>query len=117
MEYTALESLIPYKDDQTMKNEIDKKRGEPYKSALEEHNELIQQLVLKNKHIKEIIDQMRNIIWEINTMLAMRWNYYYVLFRIKSFIIFMKWSGYAVWNTYVYYQGPLMKFQKNEMSK
>jgi len=72
MEYTALESLIPYKDDQTMKNEIDKKRGEPYKSALEEHNELIQQLVLKNKHIKEIIDQMRNIIWEINTMLAMR---------------------------------------------
>ena len=55
-----------------MKNEIDKKRGEPYKSALEEHNELIQQLVLKNKHIKEIIDQMRNIIWEINTMLAMR---------------------------------------------
>merc|ERR1712037_449448 len=72
MEYTALESLIPYKEDQTMKNEIDKKRGEPYKSALEEHNELIQQLVLKNKHIKEIIDQMRNIIWEINTMLAMR---------------------------------------------
>ena len=94
MEYTALESLIPYKDDQTMKNEIDKKRGEPYKSALEEHNELIQQLVLKNKHIKEIIDQMRNIIWEINTMLAMRWNYYfYVLFRIKSFIIFIKLSG------------------------
>ena len=41
MEYTALESLIPYKEDQTMKNEIDKKRGEPYKSALEEHNELI----------------------------------------------------------------------------
>ena len=73
MEYTQLESLIPFKDDQTMKNEIEKKRGEPYKLALEEHNELIQQLVVKNKHIKEIIDQMRNIIWEINTMLAMRW--------------------------------------------
>ena len=108
MEYTALESLIPYKDDQTMKNEIDKKRGEPYKSALEEHNELIQQLVLKNKHIKEIIDQMRNIIWEINTMLAMRWNYYYVLFTIKSFITFMKWSGpVCCLEKFIRNQGPL----------
>ena len=70
--YILVWSTISYKDDQTMKNEIDKKRGEPCKSALEEHKELIQQLVLKNKHIKEIIDQMRNIIWEINTMLAMR---------------------------------------------
>lgn len=72
MEYTQFESLIPLKDDQTMRNEIEKKRGESYKMALDEHNELIQQLVVKNKHVKEIIDQMRNIIWEINTMLAMR---------------------------------------------
>ena len=72
MEYTQLEMLIPFKDDQTMKNEIERKRGDQYKIALDEHNELIQQLVAKNKHIKEIIDQMRNIIWEINTMLAMR---------------------------------------------
>ena len=73
MEYTQLESLIPFKDDREMQNEIEKKRGEAYKLALEEHSELIQQLVVKNKHIKEIIDQMRYIIWEINTMLAMRW--------------------------------------------
>lgn len=72
MEYTQLESLIPLKDEQSMKNEIEKKRGEAYKLAMEEHSELVQQLVAKNKHIKEIIDQMRNIIWEINTMLAMR---------------------------------------------
>lgn len=72
MEYTQLESLIPLKDEREMKNEIEKKRGEAYKLALEEHNELIQQLTAKNRHIKEIIDQMRNIIWEINTMLAMR---------------------------------------------
>ena len=72
MEYTQLESLIPFKDDRDMKNEVEKKRGETYKIALEEHNELIQQLVAKNRHIKDIIDQMRNIIWEINTMLAMR---------------------------------------------
>jgi len=72
MEYTQLESLIPLKDEREMKNEIEKKRGEAYRLALEEHNELIQQLAQKNRHIKEIIDQMRNIIWEINTMLAMR---------------------------------------------
>ena len=72
MEYTQLESLIPFKDDREMQNEIEKKRGEAYKLALEEHSELIQQLVAKNRHIKDIIDQMRNIIWEINTMLAMR---------------------------------------------
>lgn len=72
VEYTQLESLIPLKDEREMKNEIEKKRGEQYKLALEEHNELILQLTAKNRHIKEIIDQMRNIIWEINTMLAMR---------------------------------------------
>jgi len=63
---------FPLKDEREMKNEIEKKRGEAYRLALEEHNELIQQLAQKNRHIKEIIDQMRNIIWEINTMLAMR---------------------------------------------
>ena len=54
------------------RNNISLFLGEAYKLALEEHNELIQQLTAKNRHIKEIIDQMRNIIWEINTMLAMR---------------------------------------------
>ena len=43
-----------------------------FRQAFEEHQELAQQLVLKNRHLKEIIDQMRNNIWEINTMLAMR---------------------------------------------
>ena len=46
--------------------------GDAHQQALEEHNELVQQLTFKNKHLKDIIDQMRNIIWEINTMLAMR---------------------------------------------
>ena len=54
--------------------ELEKKRGESYRAALEEHNELVQQITIKNRHLKDIIDQMRNIIWEINTMLAMRTN-------------------------------------------
>jgi hypothetical protein len=33
---------------------------------------LVQQLTAKNRQLKEIIDSMRGIIWEVNTMLAMR---------------------------------------------
>ncbi|CAB4057212.1 MED30 [Lepeophtheirus salmonis] len=72
MEYTQMEALIPIKDERDIKAELEKKRGESFRQAFDEHNELSQQLVMRNRHIKEIIDQMRNIIWEINTMLAMR---------------------------------------------
>lgn len=33
---------------------------------------MFQQVVLKNRHLKEIIDHLRRIISEINTMLNMR---------------------------------------------
>ena len=75
MELTNIEALVPLKDGTHLpdvRGELEKRRGDTYRSALEEHNELVNQLVLKNKHLKEIIDQMRNLIWEINTMLAMR---------------------------------------------
>lgn len=67
-----IESLIPLKDDRDIKSELEKKRGESYRAALEEHNELVQQLQQKNRILKEIIDSMRGCIWEVNTMLAMR---------------------------------------------
>jgi len=70
--FIQIESLIPIKDDRDIKSELEKKRGESYRAALEEHNELVQQLTQKNRILKEIIDSMRGIIWEINTMLAMR---------------------------------------------
>ena len=75
MEHTNIEALVPLKDGSHLpdvRGELEKRRGDAYRVALEEHNELVNQLVLKNKHLKEIIDQMRNLIWEINTMLAMR---------------------------------------------
>jgi len=73
IEHVPLINLIPVKDESdSCRTDLEKKRGDTYKSALEEHNELIQQIVLKNRHLKDIIDQMRNTIWEINTMLAMR---------------------------------------------
>jgi len=73
MDFLPIESLIPLKDDMDMgRTELERKRGDTYKAASEEHNELMQQITFKNRHLKDIIDQMRNIIWEINTMLAMR---------------------------------------------
>ena len=74
MDFYPIQSLIPLKDENqdSGRTELEKKRGDGYKSALEEHNELVQQITVKNRHLKDIIDQMRNIIWEINTMLAIR---------------------------------------------
>merc|ERR1719348_2545169 len=49
MEFLPMESLIPLKDDiqDSNRTELEKKRGDTYKSASEEHNELIQQIIFK----------------------------------------------------------------------
>ena len=76
LDFYPIESLIPVKEETQSDGrlELEKKRGDTYRTALDEHNELVTQIVHKNRHLKDIIDQMRNIIWEINTMLAMRTN-------------------------------------------
>lgn len=71
MEYTHIESLIPYKDELDPKHE-EKKNSEPYRLACEESKEVMEQVILKNKQLKEVIDHLRRIVWEINTMLTMR---------------------------------------------
>ena len=72
-EGTDLEALIPFKgEENALRAELEKNRSDSYRANLDEYNEVAQQLTLKNRQLKEIIDQMRNIIWEINTMLAMR---------------------------------------------
>ncbi|KAK8738472.1 hypothetical protein OTU49_003890 [Cherax quadricarinatus] len=70
MEYTHIESLIPYKDEADNRADY-KKIGENYRHLVEESRELKEQLYLKARYMKEIIDQLRKIIWEVNTMLAM----------------------------------------------
>lgn len=70
MEYTHIESLIPYKDDGDSRADH-KKIGDNYRYLVEESRELKEQLYLKARYMKEIIDQLRKIIWEVNTMLAM----------------------------------------------
>ena len=70
MEYTQVESLIPYKDE--LDNRPDPPHGEEYKKAVAENRELLDQLSVKNKQLREVIDRLRIMIWEINTMLSMR---------------------------------------------
>ncbi|XP_055848318.1 mediator of RNA polymerase II transcription subunit 30 [Episyrphus balteatus] len=70
MEYTHIESLIPYKDEPDHRSEPT--HCEEYRKAMQENRELIETVMLKNKQLREIIDRTRIIIWEINTMLSMR---------------------------------------------
>ncbi|XP_050535341.1 mediator of RNA polymerase II transcription subunit 30 [Daktulosphaira vitifoliae] len=71
MEYMHMEGLIPLQEEWDMKSE-EKKTSETYRVVNDELKEVSEQLNGKNRHLKEIIDHLRRIIWEINTMLAMR---------------------------------------------
>lgn len=71
MEYMHIESLIPLKEEWDMKSE-ERKTSEQYRVACDESKEVMEQVVLKNRQLKEVIDNLRRIIWEINTMLTMR---------------------------------------------
>ena len=79
MDYTSIESLIPLKGIRdeagtgcNLRLELEKKRGDAYRKEVEEHAQLTEQLTEKNRKLKKIIDDIRSLIWEINTMLAMR---------------------------------------------
>jgi mediator of RNA polymerase II transcription subunit 30 len=70
---TSIESLIPYVDE--IDNSTDQNvpvHSEEYQKALMENKMLKEQVALKNEHLKDIIDRMRTIIWEINSMMAAR---------------------------------------------
>jgi len=72
MDYTNIESLIPLKGREDLRLELEKKRGDAYRKEVEEHADLTNQLIEKNRKLKKMIDDMRMLIWEVNTMLAMR---------------------------------------------
>ncbi|XP_015111733.1 mediator of RNA polymerase II transcription subunit 30 [Diachasma alloeum] len=71
MEYTHIESLIPLKEEWDMKSE-EKKTSEAYRLNYMDSKEVMEQVIAKNRHLKDIIDNLRRIISEINTMLNMR---------------------------------------------
>ncbi len=71
-DYIQIESLIPMKDKDFAKIDDKKFNNNKVKQLDKEHQELVDLLQLKNRQIKEVIDNLRSIVWEINTMLAMR---------------------------------------------
>lgn len=70
IEHSNIESLLPFKDEAD--NKPEPVHTEEYKKLLQENRELTEAVTLKNKQLREIIDRIRIIIWEINTMLSMR---------------------------------------------
>lgn len=70
-DYTQVESLIPFVDDECKPDPVPV-HSEEYQRTLVENRELTEILAQKNLQLKEIIDNMRSIIWEINSMMAAR---------------------------------------------
>ncbi|XP_008329402.1 mediator of RNA polymerase II transcription subunit 30 [Cynoglossus semilaevis] len=67
------EQLIPFVEDDGSKH--DDRPGGQSRSAAEDRREITEvnkKLKLKNQQLKQIMDQLRNLIWEINSMLAVR---------------------------------------------
>ncbi|WAR17293.1 MED30-like protein [Mya arenaria] len=63
------EVLVPLKGDPLVEKNTN---TDAFKLASDEHGQLIEQIQLKNHEMKEVIDKIRTIIWEINTMIVMR---------------------------------------------
>lgn len=70
-DYIQVESLIPFVDEDNKPDTVPV-HSEEYQRTLVENRELTEILAQKNLQLKEIIDNMRSIIWEINSMMAAR---------------------------------------------
>ncbi|BFZ11112.1 hypothetical protein BsWGS_14151 [Bradybaena similaris] len=69
MEMPTDQELIPF-----VGAEVEKTQpySDTYHYVVEQHRDMVEQVRLKNHQLKEVIDSMRSIIWEINTMITMR---------------------------------------------
>lgn len=63
------EVLVPLKGESLEERNTN---TEAYKYVQEEYKQIVEQLTQKNRQIKEVIDKIRTIMWEINTMIVMR---------------------------------------------
>lgn len=70
VEYPPIMSFIPLKDEADVRPEP--QLTDDYKQTLQENKELTELMSVKNRQLREVIDKLRIIIWEINTMLSMR---------------------------------------------
>lgn len=79
MEFVQIESLIPLKEHERDHHhhhrqslEEKKKTSETMRNLTQERSNLMEQLRIRNRQLKDIIDMLRDIVWDINTMLSMR---------------------------------------------
>lgn len=73
MEFVQIESLIPLRDSGELRALEDKKKNSEVVRKLQDERTLYSDhLRMRNRKLKEIIDMLRDIVWDINTMLAMR---------------------------------------------
>ncbi|CAL8299329.1 unnamed protein product [Lota lota] len=73
MDTTPPEQLIPFVEEDGAKHEA--RSAGPGRSGVEERREVLEvnkKLRLKNQQLKQVMDQLRNLIWEINSMLAVK---------------------------------------------
>ncbi|OCT77114.1 mediator of RNA polymerase II transcription subunit 30-like [Xenopus laevis] len=74
LEPVPIEQLIPYVEEEYSKHD-DRGIASQLRFASEEKREILEvnkKLKQKNQQLKQIMDQLRNLIWDINSMLAMR---------------------------------------------
>lgn len=71
--YVQVRSLIPFKDDHDNVEQIQKHRRnlsvEPQVDNIKEAEELKRKIAKSDEHLKHITDELRDFIYEINTML------------------------------------------------
>lgn len=73
MEFVQIESLIPLKDSSESSHQRSRSENtEVVRRLNEERNKWAKTLEVRNRQLKDIIDILRDIVWDINTMLAMR---------------------------------------------
>ena len=72
VEQTPALNFIPYKDDANADESEVQNKSVGYKIISGEYKLLAYLAWNKNRHLKEIIEELRGIVWDINTMLAMK---------------------------------------------
>lgn len=70
--HTPSEDLIMWKDAPSTKDLTALGSHERVQVMKDERKHLIEQLQAKNQQLRQVMEQMRALMWDINTMLAMR---------------------------------------------
>ncbi|XP_038052579.1 mediator of RNA polymerase II transcription subunit 30-like [Patiria miniata] len=75
MDQSNAEELIPWKDGKDSLSDLSGLGSEDkVTSANQEKQELVEKVQSKNQQLQQIIERLRALIWDINTMMAMRHN-------------------------------------------